>query len=68
MNTIRDILNERIQWRKQNDTTRWTDTVGGEPCELTMNDFPDEPLYTVTWRNETLDIDDAPECWLIPRS
>jgi hypothetical protein len=41
--------------------------VGGEKCQLLMNDFPDEPLYTLKWRGTSLDLDDSPPSWKIPR-
>lgn len=44
---------------------RWRTTVEGEECSLTMNDFPEEPLYTIRAFGETLDIDDAPAGWTI---
>jgi hypothetical protein len=31
-----------------------------------MNDFPDEPLYTVEVSGERFDFDDAPASWTIP--
>ena len=38
----------------------------GQKCELVMNDFPEEPLYTLSCDGETLDLDDAPPEWIIP--
>lgn len=42
--------------------------VNGERCELRMNDFPDEPLYTLTYRGQSVDFDDRPQTWTLPRA
>jgi hypothetical protein len=39
----------------------------GCKCELVMNNFPEEPLYSVRCNGESLDIDDSPAGWVIPR-
>jgi hypothetical protein len=64
--TIRDLMVVPIMWSKTPGQPRWSALVWDEACELTMNDFPDEPLYTVEWRGQTLDIDEAPSSWSIP--
>ncbi|MBN1959657.1 MAG: hypothetical protein JW841_01815 [Deltaproteobacteria bacterium] len=64
--SIADFLNLPIAWKKQADTPVWSAVVAGESCCLEMNDFPDEPLYTLTWREQSLDIDDKPDIWAIP--
>lgn len=37
--------------------------VEGELFQLTMNDYPDEPLYTLRWRESSFDLDDRPADW-----
>ncbi|MDB6053215.1 MAG: hypothetical protein JWN25_738 [Verrucomicrobiales bacterium] len=64
--TIQDLLTERIMWLKTPERPQWSAKVCDELCELTMNDFPEEPLYTVRWRGQSMDIDDAPSSWVIP--
>ena len=41
-------------------------TVNGHLCFLRMNDFPDEPLYTLSIENESVDLDQPPAGWIIP--
>lgn len=57
-----------IDWRKREGQPVWDAMVGSENVILYMNDFPDEPLYTLEWRKLRLDIEDAPSAWIIPRS
>jgi hypothetical protein len=65
---ITDLLSSEITWVKEAGFPRWFGRYNEEKCELNMNDFPTEPLYTVTWRGESLDFDDAPSKWSIPRN
>jgi hypothetical protein len=52
---------------KEAGAPQWHGIHDGEKCELKMNDFPDEPLYTLVWRGERIDFDDAPSSWVLPR-
>ena len=64
-----ELLALEITWsRVQAETPKWIAEVGGERCKLRMNDFPDEPLYTVELKGDFLDIDDPPAMWTIPHS
>ena len=56
--TIRDLLSVRISWIKETGRPRWRASYDSDVCELTMNDFPDEPLYTLTWRGQVIDLND----------
>ncbi|SNB85173.1 Zn-dependent protease with chaperone function [Agrobacterium sp. 719_389] len=64
---IQRLLKEKIVWAKEAGTPQWHGIHDGEKCELKMNDFPDEPLYTLVWRGERIDFDDAPSSWVLPR-
>ena len=63
---IDDLLRTPITWKKIQARPQWTCEVDGEPCELQMNNFPEESLYTVKWRGQALELDDQPGCWVIP--
>ena len=62
--SVRDLLKVRIVWKRV-VPGRWGATVEGVACSLRMNDFPDEPLYTVSALGEEIDLDDAPQSWRI---
>ncbi|WP_340316326.1 hypothetical protein [Rhizorhabdus argentea] len=64
---IRALLHSNVRWIKSVGSPRWIATYFGDRFELSMNDFPDERLYTLRWRGEQLDLDDAPPLWTIPR-
>lgn len=36
-----------------------------EECYLRMNDFPDEPLWTLFYKGEIRDFNDTPPLWSI---
>lgn len=64
MTSASDLLRIQIRWRKIAAGV-WEARVDGRRCVLTMNDFPEEPLYTVSFEEESIDIDDAPAGWVI---
>jgi len=64
---ISQLLSVNISWRRV-EGALWEATVENEECFLAMNDFPDEPLYTLKWRDQYQDLDDAPKCWSIPHN
>jgi hypothetical protein len=66
--SINALLDARIAWIKEVGSPRWHAMYAGDRCELTMNDFPQEALYTLKWRGERVDLDDSPSNWSIPRS
>jgi hypothetical protein len=64
---IEDLLVVAITWSKTSGKPHWPAMVGKDPCELAMNEFPEEPLYTLHWQARKVDFDDAPHHWKIPR-
>jgi hypothetical protein len=65
---IRDLLTSSLRWIKPVGSPRWISTCFGDRCELSLNDFPDEAMYTLSWRDEKIDFDDTPSLWIIPRA
>lgn len=65
--SIQSLLNIEIAWVKEAGCPRWLGHYQGEKCELTMGDFPAEPLYTLVWRGESIEFDDTPSKWALPR-
>lgn len=42
-----------------------TDKYPGNICYLRMNDFPEEPLWTLFYKGESIDFNDTPSIWSI---
>lgn len=64
---IEDLLTREILWKEETPGgTQFYAYVEGHLCQLTMNDYPDEPLYTLKWDDHELDLDDKPCCWQLP--
>ena len=59
-----EVLRARLEWKKTGPG-QWESVLNEKRCRLTMNDFPDEPLYTVLVDEELMDIDDVPPGWHI---
>lgn len=66
--SIQSLLNADITWTKDTDASKWYGHFGGAMCELTLGNFPAEPLYTLVWDNQTLEFDDTPPRWNLPRN
>jgi hypothetical protein len=62
---IEELLTMRLEWTKVPNEPRWYAFVGGEQAALVLNDYPEEPLYTVEWRDMRMDIDETPHRWAI---
>ncbi len=58
-------LNTEVDWRESGNPERpWRAAVGRMQWELQVNDFPDEPLYTLLVGNTAIgDFDDWPPLW-----
>lgn len=54
-----------IQWRRDATSGGWAASMDGEAYSLQMNDYPDEPLYTVRWRKEAKNLEDLPQGWIV---
>jgi|WetSurMetagenome_2_1015567.scaffolds.fasta_scaffold169468_2 hypothetical protein len=68
IDNISDILKESVVWIKRPNLPEWYAFIDEEECELVMNDFPAECLYTLSWRGQSVLFDDAPANWSIPRA
>ena len=60
-----ELIELAIAW-KESGQKSWTAVVDGRPAKLRQNNFPDEPLYTVEFDGQSVDIDDVPKRWVIP--
>ena len=67
MDALYGLTQRQINWREvKPNSSEFEATIDGRRYELRMNDFPDEPLYTLRGEEGAIDIDDAPGCWTIP--
>jgi hypothetical protein len=67
MDDISSLFKEQINWQcVKLGRSKFYASVDGERCELRMNDFPEEPLYTLTFRGQSIDFDDRPKTWTLP--
>ena len=67
MKKIKDIFNEYLIWEEEllTSDTFISDQYPIKECYLKMNDFPDEPMWTLFYKNESADFDDTPKKWVI---
>ncbi len=63
---IQDIIEKRIFWHQdKKESTRFYSELNGVKVYLRINNFPEEPLYTVFLGTDSLDIEDKPVKWII---
>lgn len=56
-----------VYWQKVEGTDRYYYAYqNDELLLLRMNNFPDEPLYTLINKLEIHDLDDLPNSWVLP--
>lgn len=64
---ILDVLKEEIEWIPMESSKRKyvCNKYPSKECFLIMNDFPEEPFWTLFFFGEFLDFDDEPKQWKI---
>lgn len=67
MTSINDILKLKLMWRPIPESERdfSSENFSKEECFLRINNFPEEPLWTLFYKNASIDFDDTPENWEI---
>lgn len=65
-----EFFNREISWsRTDDDEFPYEATVKGEHARIRVNDFPEEPLYTLLINDAPeIDFDDWPDPWRRPSS
>ncbi len=61
------LLIKPLKWQPLEDSDRdfITDKYPKEKCFLRMNDFPEEPLWTLFYNGDSIDFDDTPLLWKV---
>jgi len=67
MKKINQILTEKIEWVPDLESKRnfISKSYPKEECYLRMNNFPDEPMWTLFYKGESIDFDDESKNWKI---
>ncbi len=67
MSDVKMLFKKGIVWQKaKGENGKWYTDFNGERFTLQMNDFPDEPLFTVFSDSDAVNFDDPPLMWFIP--
>lgn len=65
-NYLQEIFNTELNWKRSNHPDYKLETSYGDiTIYLRMNDFPDEPLFTIFAAGFCEDFDDEPRIWTI---
>lgn len=61
------LISEPLDWSPVdgNDRKFITSKYNADECWLQMNDFPDEPLWTLFFKGEEKNIEDTPILWKV---
>lgn len=67
MKQIDEILTQKFNWKPnlESERTFVSDSYDEKECFLRMNNFPEDPLWTLFYKGESVDFDDTPEQWNI---
>jgi hypothetical protein len=66
MDTLKTILKKTLVFNEdKNDTDFFINHLNGNSIRIRMNDFPDEIMYSIFYKDETLDLDDLPDNWIL---
>lgn len=61
---INNYLIKKIIWTQDSQNEMiFRAMVDGNECILKINDFPSEPMYTLTVSDGNINFDDKPELW-----
>lgn len=61
---LQSLQNTELTWiGSRHDPTFYDAVFEGEHVQLRINDFPDEPPYTVFFRDQAIDIEESPRNW-----
>jgi hypothetical protein len=64
---IDKLLNATIDWEKSRDIAFvFVAVFEGTSLRLRLNDFPDEPVCTIFFGTEKMDLEDIPRSWTLP--
>lgn len=67
MQSIDKLIEQSIRWIKHPTNLRYYYTVlDSDVVLLRLNDFPDEPLLTLIYGLDILDIEEVPQKWEVP--
>lgn len=56
------IIASEVYWHRA-DACKYFAIFEDKRYDLTLNDFPDEPLYTLSFENSCIDIENGPRGW-----
>lgn len=64
---INKVLYEPLTWNliQGEESKYFTDKYSKDICWIQMNDFPEEPLWTLFYKGDSVDIEDTPILWKI---
>lgn len=64
---IDDLLNRELNWKPilKSERDFLCEEIEKSECFLRMNNFPEEPLWTLFCSGENINFDDTPKKWKI---
>lgn len=61
---IKEIQEAEITWIATNaDASLFEAVFHGEHFQLSLNDFPDEPMFTLFFQDKNVDVEESPKGW-----
>ncbi len=64
INRIEDLTVTELEWLVHPDRKGYYYAkVENQTLSLRLNDFPEEPLYTLIWKDQSIDLEEKPSLW-----
>lgn len=66
MNILEGLFKKNVLWERDKESDdNFKHVENGVLFSLTINDFPDEVMFTLASNGESIDFDDLPNTWKI---
>ena len=62
---LNELLDKPLKWVREDLVSRfyYSPSLDRQHTFLRMNNFPDEPLWTIVYKGISTDLEDKPEAW-----
>jgi len=62
---LNELLHTPLTWVREGNLSRfyYSPTLDRQHTFLRMNNFPEEPLWTIVYKGISTDLEDKPEAW-----
>lgn len=65
---LNELIGMKIDWTETSESPYTFQAISNDKViKLRLNDFPEEPLCTLLFADQQIDLEDFPALWTLPR-